>query len=52
MSKAINFLRTAINIVLCLGLFLVLNEGESFTPNFIGLGCFIALIILNRKKYD
>lgn len=44
--KAISIL---IDVILCLGLFLVFNESESLTPNFVGLACFVALLIKHRN---
>lgn len=38
-----------IDILLCLGLFLVFNESESLTPNFVGLACFVALLYKHRN---
>lgn len=44
-------LRLIINIILgIIGLFLVFNESDTFTPNFVGLGCFALLIYINRKE--
>lgn len=40
-------LRLIINIILGFGCFMVLNDGDSFLPNFIGLVCFALLIVLN-----
>ena len=44
-------MKMAINIILgILGLFLVFNESDTFTPNFVGLACFALLIYINRDK--
>lgn len=38
-----------IDIILCIGLFLVFNESETFVPNIIGIACFAALIYKHRN---
>lgn len=43
-------LKTIINIILCLGLFLVFNESDTIIPNLIGLACFGLLIAFNADK--
>lgn len=37
-----------IDIVLGLGIMLVFNDSDTFTPNFIGLSCFGLLIFKHR----
>lgn len=43
-------LKTIISIILAIGIFGVFNESESFAPNFVGLACFVGLILLNKDK--
>lgn len=38
-----------IDILLCLGLFLVFNESDKFILNFIGLACAAALVYKHRN---
>ena len=38
-----------IDILLCLGIFLVFNESETFMPNIIGLACAAALVYKHRN---
>lgn len=45
-------IKTIINIVLCVGVLLVFNESDTFTPNLIGIACFIGLIALNKDKAE
>lgn len=45
-------IKLIINIVLAVGCFLVFNESDSFTPNFVGLACFVALLYINRNNHD
>ena len=47
MKTTWKYIRLAINILLGLGCFAVLNESDSFTPNLIGLACFALLIVIN-----
>lgn len=47
MKKTWRNIRLAVNILLGCGCFAVLNESDSFTPNFIGLACFALLIVIN-----
>ena len=42
--------RTIINVILALGCFMVFNESNTFTPNFIGLACFVGLILFNAPS--
>ena len=50
MTKTLHHIRWVANVLLGLGCFLVLNESDSFVPNFIGLACYILLIIINRDN--
>lgn len=50
MAKMFKTLRWCANAILCVGLIGVVNESDTFIPNFIGLGCFIILIIINKDK--
>ena len=45
--KTIKIIRLVINIILGIGCFGVFNESDSFTPNLIGLVCFLALLAIN-----
>lgn len=47
-----NTLKLILNIVLAVGCFLVFNESDSFTPNFVGLACFVALLYINRNNNE
>lgn len=50
MTKALNILRWLANAILMVGLFGIFNEGDSFLPNLVGLGCFALLILINKNK--
>ena len=41
-----------LNLILAIGCFMVLNESDSFTPNFVGLACFVALLYINRNNNE
>lgn len=43
-------LRTIINVILAIGVFCVFNESETLKPNFIGLACFVGLILFNAPS--
>ena len=47
-----NAVKLIINIVLAVGCFLVFNESDSFTPNFVGLACFVVLLYINRNNNE
>ena len=47
-----NAVKLIINIVLAVGCFLVFNESDSFTPNVVGLACFVALLYINRNNNE
>lgn len=49
MERTLNALRWCANIILGLGCWLIVNEGDSFVPNIIGLACAALLIVINRK---
>lgn len=50
MEKTLETLRWCANIILGLGCWLIVNEGESFIPNFIGLACAALLVVINKNK--
>lgn len=51
MTKALLILKGVANLLLSIGLFGVFNENpDNFVPNFVGLACFILLIVINRKN--
>jgi hypothetical protein len=43
-------LRIILSIILALGGMLIFNEGNSITPNFIGLACLALLVVINADK--
>lgn len=43
-------LRIIISIILALFGMMIFNEGESFTPNFIGLACLALLVVINADR--
>ena len=50
--KTYKIIRLVINIILAMGCFMVLNESDSFTPNFVGLACFVVLLYINRNNNE
>ena len=50
MTKTLQHIRWAVNVLLGLGCLLVFNESDSFVPNFIGLACYILLLIVNNPN--
>lgn len=38
-----------IDVLLCIGLFLVFNESSTFVPNIIGLACAAVLVYKHRN---
>lgn len=43
-------LRIIFSIILALFGMMIFNEGDSFTPNFIGLACLALLVVINADK--
>lgn len=43
-------LRIILSIILALFGMMIFNEGNSFTPNFIGLACLALLVVINADK--
>lgn len=52
MERTSHYIRWCANVILGFGSLLALNESETFIPNFIGVACFYALILINRRKHD
>lgn len=50
MAKTLEILRKVANVPLCIGVFAVFNESDTFVPNFIGLACAALLVIINRER--
>lgn len=50
MAKTKSILKWCANIILIIGVFGVFNDSSSFVPNFIGLGCFLMLLIINKNQ--
>lgn len=50
MAKTLHFAKWVVNIILGLGCWLIVNESDTFVPNFIGLACAALLIVINRDK--
>lgn len=50
MGNTLNTVRWCANIVLGLGCWLIVNEGESLVPNLVGLACAALLIVINRDN--
>ena len=50
MAKTLEILRKVANVPLCIGVFAVFNESDTFVPNFIGLACAALLIVINRER--
>lgn len=50
MENTLNTIRWCANIVLGLGCWLIVNEGESLVPNLVGLACAALLVIINRDN--
>lgn len=50
MQRVLHITRHIANVLLGIGCFAVCNESDSFIPNFIGLGCFVLLLIINKDK--
>lgn len=43
-------IRTILTIIFALGGMMIFNEGDTFTPNLIGLACWAVVIALNADK--
>ena len=51
MAKTLqHYAKWVVNIILGLGCWLIVNESDTFVPNFIGLACAALLIVINRDK--
>lgn len=50
MQRVLHITRHIANVLLGIGCFAVCNESDTFVPNFIGLGCFVLLLIINKDK--
>ena len=51
MAKILHRLKWAANVLLGFGCFCALSENpDNFTPNIIGMACFILLIIINKDR--
>lgn len=48
-KRITHIMRWCANIILGFGTLLIFNEGDSFTPNLIALGCAALLIFINRN---
>ena len=50
MTKTRHIIKTVAKVLLCIGIFTVFNESDSFTPNMVGLGCLALLIVINKDN--